>query len=183
MDRIRPSEGCDVGSIPAGGANRLAKASEKTLFLSKSTLDRRKKRGGGMFPVEMSLHKVSRKFEIAYDDGQRFELSFEFLRVFSPSAEVVGHTPDQAKLQVGKRDVVIDGVEAVGQYALRFTFSDGHDSGLYSWDYLYDLGQNQDKLWAAYLLELKQAGASRDPEDPANEPFKEKPKATCPSHR
>ena len=136
-----------------------------------------------MFPVEMSLHKVSRKFAIAYEDGRRFEFPFEFLRVFSPSAEVTGHTPDQAKLQVGKRDVVVNAVEPVGQYALRFSFSDGHDSGLYSWDYLYDLGLNQDTLWEGYLNNLKEVGASRDPDDPANEPFKEKPKAACPSHR
>ena len=95
-----------------------------------------------LVPVDMSLHNKSRRFDITFEDGRSFEFSFEFLRVFSPSAEVQGHTPDQAKLQVGKRDVVIKGIEPVGTYALRFIFSDGHDSGIYSWDYLAELGQN-----------------------------------------
>ncbi len=135
------------------------------------------------FPVEMSLHKKSRRFDIAFDDGQSFSYSFEFLRVFSPSADVTGHTPDEAKLQVGKRDVDIKAVEPVGRYAVRFVFDDGHDSGIYSWDYLIDIGSRKEELWEGYLEKLKEAGASRDPADPANAPFMEKPKATCPSHQ
>ena len=136
-----------------------------------------------LVPVDMSLHNKSRRFDITFEDGRSFEFSFEFLRVFSPSAEVQGHTPDQAKLQVGKRDVVIKGIEPVGTYALRFIFSDGHDSGIYSWDYLAELGQNKDQLWEVYLKELADHGASRDPDDPAKAPFAEKPKAACPSHQ
>lgn len=133
------------------------------------------------FPVDMSLHKKSKRFDIAFDDGQSFSFSFEFLRVFSPSAEVTGHTPDQAKLQVGKRDVDVKGVEPIGRYAVRFVFDDGHDSGIYSWEYLHDIGTRRDELWEGYLQQLKDAGASRDPADPANVPFMPKPKATCPS--
>lgn len=136
-----------------------------------------------LFPVDMSLHKVSRRFEVTFDNGAQYAFTFEFLRVFSPSAEVQGHTPDQAKLQVGKRDVQIVQVEPVGQYALRFVFDDGHDSGLYSWEYLRDLGDNQDDLWAGYLSQLEALGASRDPNDPANAPFAEKPKKSCPSQQ
>ena len=118
---------------------------------------------------------------ISYPDGD-YELTYEFLRVFSPSADVQGHTPDQAKLQVGKRDVTIVDVAPVGEYALKVTFSDGHDSGIYSWEWLEDLGKNKEAFWAAYLEDLKAAGASRDPNDPANEPFKEKPKSKCSGH-
>ena len=87
---------------------------------------------------------------ISYPDGD-YELTYEFLRVFSPSADVQGHTPDQAKLQVGKRDVTIVDVAPVGEYALKLTFSDGHDSGIYSWEWLEDLGKNKEAFWAAYL--------------------------------
>ena len=136
-----------------------------------------------LVPVDMSLHNKSRRFDIAFDNGRSYSFSYEFLRVFSPSADVQGHTPDQAKLQVGKRDVRIEGTEPIGAYALRFIFSDGHDSGIYSWEYLAELGENQESLWQAYLEELKRHGASRDPDDPANAPFMEKPKASgCPSH-
>lgn len=135
-----------------------------------------------LFPTDMSLHKKSRRFDITFDNGKHFEFSFEFLRVFSPSAEVTGHTPDQAKLQVGKRDVDIEQIETVGNYALRFIFSDKHDSGIYSWEYLEEIGDNHDKLWEIYLQSLADAGASRDPNDPANAKFAEKPKKTCPSH-
>ena len=113
-----------------------------------------------VFPVDMSLHKKSKRFDIAFDDGQSFSFSFEFLRVFSPSAEVTGHTPDQAKLQVGKRDVDVKGVEPIGRYAVRFVFDDGHDSGIYSWEYLHDIGTRRDELWEGYLQQLKDAGAS-----------------------
>ena len=116
-------------------------------------------------PTEIRLHQKSRILEISFEDGERFELSYEFLRVFTPSAEARGHGPGQEVLQVGKRDVGIDRVEAVGNYAIRPVFTDGHDSGLYSWDLLYDLGVNRDRLWQAYLKRLEQAHASRDPAD------------------
>lgn len=125
-------------------------------------------------PTNIEFHNKSKIMNISYPDGD-YELTYEFLRVFSPSADVQGHTPDQAKLQVGKRDVTIVDVAPVGEYALKLTFSDGHDSGIYSWEWLEDLGKNKEAFWAAYLEDLKAAGASRDPNDPANEPFKEKP--------
>ena len=114
-------------------------------------------------PTEIKLHQRSRLMEVAFDDGRRFELSYEFLRVFSPSAEVRGHGVGQEVLQLGKRDVTIERVEPVGNYAIRPVFSDGHDSGLYSWDYLYDLGERQEDLWQTYLLRLATEGGSRDP--------------------
>jgi DUF971 family protein len=114
-------------------------------------------------PTEIKLHQVSRVLEVAFSDGQRYSLSCEFLRVHSPSAEVRGHGPGQETLQVGKRDVAITDLEAVGHYAVRPRFSDGHDSGIYSWDYLYELGSNHDGLWQSYLDRLAAAGASRDP--------------------
>jgi len=114
-------------------------------------------------PSEIRLHQVSRVLEIAYNDGRRYSLPCEFLRVYSPSAEVRGHGPGQETLQVGKRDVAITELEAVGHYAIRPKFSDGHDSGIYSWDYLYELGANQDDLWQRYLDRLAAAGASREP--------------------
>lgn len=134
-------------------------------------------------PVDMSLHNKSRRFDITFDDGRSYSFTYEFLRVFSPSADVQGHTPDQAKLQVGKRDVSIVSAAPVGAYALAFVFSDGHDSGIYSWEYLAKLGENQQTLWENYLEELKRNGASRDPDDPANAPFAEKPRQGCPSHQ
>jgi DUF971 family protein len=100
--------------------------------------------------------------ELSFADGTRFILPYEFLRVYSPSAEVRGHGPGQETLQVGKRDVTIAEVEAVGHYAIRPKFSDGHDTGIYSWEYLYDLGSRKDELWAQYLDRLERAGASRD---------------------
>ena len=118
-------------------------------------------------PIEIKVHQRSRLMEVSFDDGQRFEFSFEFLRVFSPSAEVRGHGIGQEVLQLGKRDVEITRVEPVGNYAIKPVFSDGHDSGLYSWDYLYDLGQNHDDLWQTYLLRLAEAGGSRDPAEQA----------------
>jgi DUF971 family protein len=113
-------------------------------------------------PTEVKLHQSSRILEIAFSDGQRFRLPYEFLRVHSPSAEVRGHGPGQEVLQVGKRDVAITEVEAVGHYAIRPTFSDGHDSGIFSWDYLYEIGRRHDELWQRYLERLAQAGQSRD---------------------
>ena len=114
-------------------------------------------------PTEIKLHQRSRLMEVAFDDGRRFELSYEFLRVFSPSAEVRGHGVGQEVLQLGKRDVTIERVEPVGNYAIRPVFSDGHESGLYSWDILHGLGSHRDELWQAYLDQLAAAGASRDP--------------------
>jgi DUF971 family protein len=99
--------------------------------------------------------------ELAYDDGRRFRLSFEFLRVYSPSAEVRGHGPGQEVLQTGKRDVDITALEPVGSYAIQPMFSDGHNTGIYSWDYLYELGVDQEQLWADYLSRLEAAGSSR----------------------
>ena len=114
-------------------------------------------------PREIKLHQTSRVLEIAYSDGRAFKLPYEFLRVHSPSAEVRGHGPGQETLQAGKREVTIAEVEPVGHYAIRPKFSDGHDSGIYSWDYLYELGCDQDALWTRYLQKLSDAGASRDP--------------------
>lgn len=116
-------------------------------------------------PTEIKLHQRSRIMEIAFDDGQRFELSYEFLRVYSPSAEVRGHGPGQEVLQLGKQDVDIVRLEPVGNYAVRPIFSDGHDSGLYSWDYLYQIGENRDDMWQTYLIRLQIEGGSRDPAD------------------
>jgi len=114
-------------------------------------------------PTEIKLHQASRVLELTFANGRGFRLPYEFLRVHSPSAEVRGHGPGQETLQTGKRDVTIKDVEPVGHYAIRPTFSDGHDTGIYSWDYLYDLGQRQDDLWRGYLERLAAAGASREP--------------------
>ena len=114
-------------------------------------------------PTEIKLHQTSRVLELVFADGRAFRLPYEFLRVYSPSAEVRGHGPGQETLQIGKRDVTITDVEPVGHYALRPTFSDGHESGIYSWDYLYDLGLRQDELWQRYIERLAKAGASREP--------------------
>lgn len=116
-----------------------------------------------MIPTEIILHQKSKTLEIAYDDGERHNLPAEFLRVYSPSAEVRGHGEGQEVLQVGKRDVGISGIEPAGSYAIKIVFDDGHDSGLYSWDYLYGLGRDREILWQNYLSRLEQAGASRDP--------------------
>ena len=127
-------------------------------------------------PTEIKLHQKSRVLEISFDNGDRFELSFEFLRVFSPSAEVRGHGVGQEKLQIGKRDIDIQRVEPVGNYAIRPVFSDGHESGLYSWDILHGLGSHRDELWQAYLDQLKEAGASRDPAECPTAPETPAPK-------
>lgn len=112
-------------------------------------------------PIDIHLHQVSRMLEITFDDGAHFNLPCEFLRVYSPSAEVRGHGPGQETLQTDKEDVNIVGIEAVGQYAVRLIFSDAHSTGLYSWDYLYDLGQRQAELWQEYLDRLAAAGIQR----------------------
>lgn len=121
-------------------------------------------------PTEIKLHQKSRLLELSFESGERFELSYEFLRVFTPSAEARGHGPGQEVLQIGKRDVGIERVEAVGNYAIRPVFSDGHDSGLYSWDLLYNLGKNRDQLWQTYLDRLDREHASRDPAASAKPP-------------
>jgi len=113
-------------------------------------------------PTTITLHQKSRVLEIAFTDGKTFRLPFEFLRVYSPSAEVRGHGPGQEVLQVGKRNVDIRALEPVGSYAVQPQFSDGHATGIYSWEYLYELGENQDDMWKDYLEKLAQAGASRD---------------------
>ncbi len=113
-------------------------------------------------PTEITVRSASRVLEVAFNDGRTFRFSFEFLRVFSPSAEVRGHGPGQEKLQMGKRDVTIKSLDTVGHYAIQPIFSDGHDTGLYSWDYLYELGIHQDARWEDYLRRLADAGASRD---------------------
>jgi DUF971 family protein len=116
-----------------------------------------------LIPTDVMLHQASRILELVFPNGRHFRLPYEFLRVSSPSAEVRGHGPGQETLQTGKRDVTITTVEPVGHYALRPTFSDGHSTGIYSWDYLYDLGERQDELWRDYLARLAAAHASRDP--------------------
>lgn len=129
-------------------------------------------------PSNIVLHTVSRVLEITFDDGASFRLPFEFLRVYSPSAEVRGHGPGQEVLQVGKRDVMISDLRSVGHYAIQPVFSDGHDSGIYAWDYLYELGVNQPRLWSEYLERLDAAGASREPTDAPPSP----PAASCSRH-
>ncbi len=125
-------------------------------------------------PTEIKLHQKSRVLEIAFADGKRFMLPYEFLRVYSPSAEVRGHGPGQEVLQVGKKNVEIKQLEPVGTYAVQPVFSDGHDTGIYSWDYFYDLGMNQDQMWQHYLQRMEAAGASREAVPGA---FPERPKS------
>jgi DUF971 family protein len=114
-------------------------------------------------PVEIKLHQKSRVLEVVFSDGQRFDLPFEFLRVYSPSAEVRGHGPGQEVLQTGKKDVDILSLEQVGNYAVQPHFSDGHATGIYSWDYLYEIGSNRESMWRSYLERLKAAGSRREP--------------------
>jgi DUF971 family protein len=113
-------------------------------------------------PIEIKLHQKSRVVEVSFDDGKAFRLSCEYLRVYSPSAEVRGHGPGQEVLQPGKKDVEINAIEPVGNYAVKIVFSDGHDTGLYSWDYLYELGKNEAKLWQQYVEKLAVAGLYRE---------------------
>jgi DUF971 family protein len=112
-------------------------------------------------PMKVTYHQKARVLELEYDDGSTFKLPAEYLRVYSPSAEVTGHGPGQETLQVGKEDVGITEIEPQGNYALMFIFDDSHDSGIYSWDYLYDLGSNYEKRWQDYLTRLKAAGHKR----------------------
>ncbi|RYE42950.1 MAG: DUF971 domain-containing protein [Hyphomicrobiales bacterium] len=113
-------------------------------------------------PVSMTVHGQSRVLEIAFSDGASYRIPFELMRIYSPSAEVQGHGPGQEVLQTGKRDVDLIALEPVGNYAVQPSFSDGHDSGIFSWDYLYHLGADQAQLWADYEQRLAQAGVSRD---------------------
>ena len=113
-------------------------------------------------PTRIVVHTQSRVLEIEFADGRCFRLPFELMRVYSPSAEVRGHGPGQEVLQTGKRDVRIESIEQVGHYAVQPRFSDGHDSGIFAWDYLYWLGDRHKTLWSEYLQRLEKAGASRD---------------------
>jgi DUF971 family protein len=115
-------------------------------------------------PTALTVHQQARCIEIAFETGETFRLPFELLRVYSPSAEVQGHGPGQEVLQTGKRNVQVTALEPVGRYAVQPTFDDGHESGIFSWDYLYHLGKNQDVLWADYEKRLGDAGANRDAE-------------------
>jgi DUF971 family protein len=113
-------------------------------------------------PEAMTVHGQSRVLEVTFSDGAQFRIPFELMRIYSPSAEVQGHGPGQEVLQTGKRDVELTALEPIGNYAVQPTFSDGHDTGIFSWDYLYFLGSEQQRLWADYEQRLKQAGVSRD---------------------
>ncbi len=115
-------------------------------------------------PSTVQLHRQSRSLELGYAEGDSYQLRCELLRVYSPSAEVRGHGQGQEVLQTGKKNVSISEIKAVGNYALQLCFNDGHDTGLYSWEYLYELCQNQDHYWDQYLAQLHAAGASRDPD-------------------
>ncbi|MBK9662264.1 MAG: DUF971 domain-containing protein [Nitrosomonas sp.] len=124
------------------------------------------------YPTEIKLHQKSRILDVSFSDGKTFHYPCEFLRVHSPSAEVSGHSPGQEVLQIGKKLVSIRSIEPVGNYAIQLNFTDGHNTGLYSWDLLYNYGLNQDNLWQRYLQRLEAAGASREPvvkpQQPAN---------------
>ena len=113
-------------------------------------------------PVSITAHSQSRVLEVAFSDGAAFRIPFELMRVYSPSAEVQGHGPGQEVLQTGKREVGLTALEPVGNYAVKPVFSDGHDSGIFSWDYLYELGAAQDALWKQYADRLAAAGVDRD---------------------
>ena len=115
-------------------------------------------------PSDIKLRKQSRVLELHYEDGTHFSVPWEFLRVYSPSAEVRGHHPSQAQLQWGKRNIGVRELKPAGHYALQIVFDDGHDTGLYTWDYLFKLGRDHEALWNEYLDELHAAGKSRDPD-------------------
>ena len=120
-------------------------------------MDRRSPR-----PTDITLHQQSNMLDVTFDDGSRFSMPVEYLRVYSPSAEVRGHGPGQEVLQTGKRNVGVRAIEPVGMYAIKLVFTDGHDTGIYSWDYLHELGRKKDSNWTTYLARLEQAGKSRD---------------------
>ena len=127
-------------------------------------------------PESLTLHGASRVLEVGFADGKTFRIPFELMRVYSPSAEVQGHGPGQETLQTGKRLVTIEAIEPVGNYAVKPTFSDGHDSGLFTWEYLYFLGDQEQALWAEYEQRLKAAGVQRD------DPMPEKSGSACGHH-
>lgn len=131
---------------------------------------------GAPTPQAMTVHSQSRVLEISFSDGAEFRIPFELMRVYSPSAEVQGHGPGQEVLQSGKREVELTALEPVGNYAVQPAFSDGHNSGIFSWDYLYFLGSQQDQLWADYSARLVEAGVDRDA------PMAEKAGKSCASH-
>jgi len=131
---------------------------------------------GAPTPENITIHGLSRVLEVSFSDSASFRIPFELMRVYSPSAEVAGHGPGQEVLQTGKREVTLTGLEPVGNYAVQPAFSDGHDSGIFSWDYLYFLGSQQDKLWADYAARLESAGVDRDA------PMPEKVGSSCGSH-
>ncbi|WP_296447769.1 DUF971 domain-containing protein [Rhodoferax sp. UBA5149] len=133
-------------------------------------------KSGAPTPQAMTVHSQSKVLEVSFSDGSEFRLPFELMRVYSPSAEVQGHGPGQEVLQSGKREVDLVGLEPVGNYAVQPSFSDGHDTGIFSWDYLYFLGSQQDKLWADYSARLAAAGVDRDA------PMPEKAGHGCASH-
>ncbi|MGH8821619.1 MAG: gamma-butyrobetaine hydroxylase-like domain-containing protein [Rhodoferax sp.] len=119
-------------------------------------------KSGSPTPQDITVHSQSRVLEITFSDGAKYRLPFELMRVYSPSAEVMGHGRGQEVLQTGKREVELVSLEPIGNYAVQPTFSDGHDTGIFSWDYLYFLGSQQDKLWAEYLERLQREGIDRD---------------------
>lgn len=131
---------------------------------------------GSPTPQALTVHAQSRVLEISFSDGASFRIPFELMRVYSPSAEVAGHGPGQETLQTGKRLVDLIGLEPVGNYAVQPRFSDGHDTGIFSWDYLYFLGSQQEKLWEDYAQRLQAAGVERDA------PMVEKAGHSCASH-
>ena len=131
---------------------------------------------GAPTPQSITVHSASRVLEVGFSDGAAFRIPFELMRIYSPSAEVQGHGPGQEVLQTGKREVTLSGLEPVGNYAVQPAFSDGHDTGIFSWDYLYFLGSQQDRLWADYNRRLLAAGAQRDA------PMPEKGGHGCASH-
>lgn len=131
---------------------------------------------GAPTPQALTVHSQSRVLEVSFSDGATFRIPFELMRVYSPSAEVRGHGPGEETLQTGKRDVLLTALEPVGNYAVQPTFSDGHDSGIYAWDYLYFLGSRQEQLWADYNERLAAAGVDRDA------PMPVKAGASCGSH-
>jgi DUF971 family protein len=116
-----------------------------------------------MKPTQINLHKLSRILELSFEDGSNFKLPLEYLRVYSPSAEVQGHGPGQEVLQIGKQDVNVNSIEPIGHYAIKLVFDDNHDSGIYSWEYLYELGVSYDERWQEYLDRLAAGGHKRQP--------------------
>lgn len=133
-------------------------------------------KAGGPIPESLTVHAQSRVLEVAFSDGAHFRIPLELMRVYSPSAEVQGHGPGQEVLQTGKRLVTLEGLEPVGNYGVKPVFSDGHASGIFTWDYLYQLGAEQDRMWQEYEGRLQAAGVLRD------DPMPVKAGSACASH-